>query len=70
MDRIIKTDRNLYVPVGDGAQMSLPRPEWMYRKDAPEYRDLLELQEQGLVTSELVEFDEQSSALRWRWVKN
>ncbi len=37
------------------------------RKDAPEFVDLLELQILGLVTSELIEFDEQSSALKWRW---
>ena len=39
----------------------------MDRKDAPEYADLLELQAQGLVTSQLVEIDEQSSVLKWRW---
>jgi hypothetical protein len=39
------------------------------RSDAPEYTDLLELEKAGLVTSELVVFDEQSSALRWRWKK-
>lgn len=31
MDRIIKTDRTVVVPVGDGAQMDLPRPEWLYQ---------------------------------------
>ncbi len=31
MDKIIKTDRNLYVPVGPEAHMSLPRPEWMWQ---------------------------------------
>lgn len=41
----------------------------MDRRDAPEFADLLELQALGLVTSELVQFDEQSSALRWRWKK-
>lgn len=29
--RIIKTDRNVYVPVGGGAQMQLPRPEWLWQ---------------------------------------
>ena len=38
------------------------------RKDAPELQDLLELERQGLVKSELVVFDEQSSALRFSWV--
>jgi hypothetical protein len=39
----------------------------MDRRDAPEFVDLLELRAQGLVTSELVVVDEQSSALVWRW---
>jgi hypothetical protein len=38
------------------------------RRDAPELADLQELERQGLVASELVTFDEQSSALRWRWI--
>lgn len=37
------------------------------RRDAPELQDLLELERQGLVESKLIEFDEQSSALRFRW---
>lgn len=37
------------------------------RKDAPEMEDLLELERQGLVTQELVEIDEQSSVVKWRW---
>lgn len=37
------------------------------RKDAPELEDLLDLQNQGLVESRLIEFDEQSSALRFKW---
>jgi hypothetical protein len=37
------------------------------RRDAPELADLLELEREGLVESKLVEFDEQSSALRFRW---
>ena len=40
------------------------------RLDAPEFNDLLELQALGLVTSELIEFNDQSSALRWRWVNH
>jgi hypothetical protein len=39
------------------------------RKDAPELQDLLELEQEGLVTSEFVEYDEQSSALKFRWKK-
>lgn len=39
------------------------------RKDAPELQDLLELQKQGLVTSKLVEIDEQSSVAKFRWNK-
>ena len=31
MDKIIKTDRDLHVPVGDGAFMTLPRPEWLWQ---------------------------------------
>jgi hypothetical protein len=37
------------------------------RRDAPELDDLMELERQGLVTSQMVNHDEQSSALRWRW---
>lgn len=37
------------------------------RRDAPEFADLLDLERQGLVTRRLVEFDEQSSAIKWRW---
>lgn len=39
------------------------------RKDAPELEDLLELEREGLVTSKLIEFDEQSSALKFTWKK-
>jgi len=38
------------------------------RRDAPELQDLLELQEQGLVTSELVNIDDQSSVAKFRWI--
>lgn len=37
------------------------------RKDAPELQDLLEMEREGLVTSRLIVFDEQSSALRFCW---
>lgn len=37
------------------------------RRDAPELPDLLELEREGLVESHLVEFDEQSSALKFKW---
>jgi len=37
------------------------------RKDAPELPELLELEAQGLVESRLVEIDEQSSFLKFRW---
>jgi len=49
------------------AGLKAGRTLMMDRRDAPEFNDLLELQALGLVTSELVQFDEQSSALRWRW---
>ena len=39
----------------------------MDRKDAPELDDLLDLQSQGFVTSELVQIDDQSSVAKWRW---
>jgi hypothetical protein len=39
------------------------------RNDAPEIKDLRLLEEQGLVTSELVIVDEQSWLLKFRWVK-
>lgn len=38
------------------------------RKDAPELQDLLELEREGLVKGELVQFNDQSSGIRWRWV--
>ncbi len=37
------------------------------RSDAPELQDLRELEQQGLVTSMLVEIDDQSSVLKWTW---
>jgi hypothetical protein len=37
------------------------------RIDAPEIADLQELEAQGLVTSELVIIDEQSSVQKYRW---
>ena len=37
------------------------------RKDAPELPELLEMQEQGLVTSQLVDVEEQYSVLKFRW---
>lgn len=39
------------------------------RKDAPELPELLELEREGKVTSRLVEYDEQSSALKFTWKK-
>lgn len=39
------------------------------RKDAPELEDLLQLEKEGLVTSKLITFDEQSSALKFTWNK-
>jgi hypothetical protein len=37
------------------------------RKDAPELAELLEMEREGLVESTFVEYDEQSSALKFRW---
>lgn len=37
------------------------------RCDAPELPDLLDLEREGHVTSQLVEHDQQSSALKFRW---
>ena len=37
------------------------------RKDAPELDDLMELERQGLVMSEMTVYDEQCSVLHWRW---
>jgi hypothetical protein len=37
------------------------------RRDAPELPILLEMEREGLVTSKLVEYDEQSSALKFKW---
>jgi hypothetical protein len=39
------------------------------RRDAPELEDLKQLEAEGLVTSRLIEFDEQSSALKFTWKK-
>jgi hypothetical protein len=39
------------------------------RGDAPELVDLLEWERQGLVKSKLVEYDEQSSALKFWWIR-
>lgn len=30
-DRILETDRNFHIPVGDGARMTLPKPEWLWQ---------------------------------------
>lgn len=40
------------------------------RRDAPELEDLLALEREGLVTSRLITFDEQSSALKFTWKRN
>lgn len=37
------------------------------RSDAPELQDLLELEKQGLVTSEMTSADVQCSVLKFRW---
>ena len=37
------------------------------RRDSPELPELLEMEREGLVESTLVKFDEQSSALKFRW---
>jgi hypothetical protein len=37
------------------------------RRDAPEFPELLEMEQQGLVTSQLVVIDEQSSVMKFRW---
>ena len=37
------------------------------RRDAPELKDLLDLERQGLVMGVLVEIDDQSSILKYRW---
>jgi hypothetical protein len=39
------------------------------RKDAPELQDLLALEREGLVTSKLVQRDEQSSVMEFRWTR-
>lgn len=39
------------------------------RRDAPELPELLGMEREGLVTSELVEINEQSSVLKFRWKK-
>jgi len=37
------------------------------RRDAPEWPLLMEMEREGLVTSEFVQYDEQSSAMKYRW---
>lgn len=37
------------------------------RRDSPALPILLKLQDEGLVTQEFIQYDEQSSALKWRW---
>lgn len=37
------------------------------RCDAPELQELLEMEKEGLVESRLVEIDEQSSVLKFKW---
>ena len=37
------------------------------RCDAPELEDLSDLQAQGLVENTMVYYDEQSSAIKWKW---
>jgi hypothetical protein len=39
------------------------------RRDTPELADLKELEQQGLVSSQFIEIDEQSSVLKFRWNK-
>ena len=31
MEKIITTDRDIHVPVGGGAAMTLPRPDWLWQ---------------------------------------
>ena len=31
VDRIITTDRDIHIPVGDGASMTVPRPDWLWQ---------------------------------------
>lgn len=40
------------------------------RKDAPELPIVLDLENEGLVTTELKQIDEQSSCLRVKWIPN
>jgi hypothetical protein len=37
------------------------------RRDAPELPELLQMERDGLVISRFIEYDEQSSALKFRW---
>lgn len=45
------------------------RAFYVDRSDAPELRDLLELERQGKCRSRLVEYDEQGSALKFWWAE-
>ena len=38
------------------------------RRDSPALPIVMELQDEGLVTTELVQYDEQSSGLRIKWM--
>lgn len=37
------------------------------RRDAPELQDLIALERDGLVTSQVIEIDEQSTVIKFRW---
>ena len=39
------------------------------RRDSPALPIVMELQDEGLVTTELVQYDEQSSGLRVKWIQ-
>lgn len=40
------------------------------RRNAPELKDLRDLERQGLVSARLVEIDDQSSVLKFRWLSH
>lgn len=76
MDKIIKTDRDIHVPVGGGAVMTLPRNEWLWqlRYTRPEpTRSPTTCDDRMLVCSSLESYlylvEECSKEEAWRRIK-
>lgn len=75
MDRIITTDRDIHVPVGDGAAMTLPRPDWLWQLNhtRPEPNRGTHCDDRMLVVSSLQSYlylvEECTKEEAWRRIK-